>query len=174
MQACERLITLRRRLPGLARGHDQPNDQAEWLEFATLCQEPFECRYALASRLYAEIFRADPRLAEDPRSLPLHQAALAAARAGCGQGTDTGQLDEPEKARLRGQALSWLQSELNFWTSQFRSDRLQGRTAAQQLLGRWLTDPNLAGVRDPTELIKLPQHEREAWQRLWQQVEAAH
>jgi hypothetical protein len=141
---------------------------------AALCQEPFERRYALASRLYAVVFRATPRLAEDPRSLYLHRAALAAARAGCGQGTDASQLNEPERARLRGQALSWLQAELNFWTIQVQSDRLQGRTAAQQVLGRWLTDPSLACVRDPTELMKLPQHEREAWQKLWQQVEAVH
>ena len=40
-------------------------------------------------------------------------------------------------------------------------------------LATWLSDPALAGVRDPAELAKLPDAEREQWQRLWADVAAS-
>jgi hypothetical protein len=42
---------------------------------------------------------------------------------------------------------------------------------AQRVLSRWVKDPDLAGVRDPVALAKLPEEERREWQSLWQQLE---
>ena len=39
-------------------------------------------------------------------------------------------------------------------------------------LSEWQRDPDLAGVRDPVELAKLPAAEREQWQGLWAEVAA--
>ena len=36
----------------------------------------------------------------------------------------------------------------------------------------WLKDEDLAGVRDPESLSKLPEAERKDWQMLWEEVEA--
>jgi hypothetical protein len=36
----------------------------------------------------------------------------------------------------------------------------------------WLADPDLAGVREPAALAKLPQAERQPWQKLWDDVAA--
>jgi hypothetical protein len=35
----------------------------------------------------------------------------------------------------------------------------------------WETDPDLSSVRDPAALAKLPEAERQKWQKLWQDVE---
>ena len=43
--------------------------------------------------------------------------------------------------------------------------------AAVQALRRWQTDPDLAGVRDKEPLATFPESEREAWRKLWVQVE---
>ena len=39
-------------------------------------------------------------------------------------------------------------------------------------LGHWRADPDLASVRDPAALAKLPDAESEQWQRLWADVAA--
>jgi tetratricopeptide (TPR) repeat protein len=170
LQACERLRALRARLPDLIAGRDRPADSAERLGFADLCRLPAERRYALAVRLYAEAFGADPKLADDLRAARRFQAAGAAAAAGCGQGQDATHLDEQEEARLRRQALDWLRAELAGWTKQARDDRPQDRVAVQQALRTWQRSADLAGVRDPAALARLPTAEREAWQQLWQEV----
>ena len=37
-------------------------------------------------------------------------------------------------------------------------------------MARWLTNPNLASVRGPAELEKLPPDERAGWVELWTAV----
>jgi hypothetical protein len=36
----------------------------------------------------------------------------------------------------------------------------------------WQTNADLAGIRDPDALGKLPDDERQQWQRLWSDVDA--
>jgi tetratricopeptide (TPR) repeat protein len=132
--ACERMQALRPRLSGVIRGQDQPADNAERLAFADLCRQPGEGRYPLATRLYADAFRAEPRLADDLGVAHRFHAAVAAAAAGCGQGQDGAGLDDAEKARLRDQALEWLRADLALWTRQARLDLPQARAAVRQTL----------------------------------------
>jgi tetratricopeptide (TPR) repeat protein len=173
LQQCEKLRALRPRLPELLAGRDQPADNAERLAFADLCGQPFEGRYALAARLYADAFHTDPTLTGDLRTAYGSDAATVAARAGCGQGQDAAGLDEAEKARLRLQALGWLRAELALWTEQIQGDSPPpARVAARQALRAWQRSTGLAGVRDPEALALLPEAERAAWQKLWQEVEA--
>ena len=42
----------------------------------------------------------------------------------------------------------------------------------QGTMTHWKQDTDLTGVRDPKALAKLPPDERDAWQQLWQDVEA--
>jgi serine/threonine-protein kinase len=173
MQACARQQTLRPRLPELLIGKYQPADNAERLVFADLCGQPFEGRYAQAARLYAEAFAADPAQGDDSRTTNRFNAAIAAARAGCDQGQDASTIDETERVRLRGQALKWLQTELVRAADRARSGMLHDREIAKQVLRGWRREPGFAGVRDPAALAKLPDEERQAWQKLWHEVEAA-
>jgi tetratricopeptide (TPR) repeat protein len=172
LQACERLRALRPRLAALIAGQDRPADSAERLTFADLCRQPGPRRYALAASLYADAFRADPRLADDLGAANRRHAAAAAAAAGCGRGRDGAGLDEPRRARLRRQAMNWLRAELALWDRQLSRSAPRVRAAVQQALRLWQHDPCLAGVRDPGALAKLPEAECATWQELWQGVEA--
>jgi Flp pilus assembly protein TadD len=172
VEACERQRALRARLPGLVAGRDQPADNVERLAFADLCRQPWERRYVLAARLYTETFRADSRPAEDLGAAHRFNAAGAAAAAGCGQGLDAAGLTEKDKAQLRAQALDWLQAELALLRKHFKGDRPQVRVVIQRRLRVMQRNPDLAGVRVPGALRKLPRAEGEAWQKLWQEVEA--
>ena len=78
--------------------------------------------------------------------------------------------NEAERIKLRGQALAW------FRRGRFHSEvpRRRFAEASKELLGTvqgWQQTPDLAGVRDPEELAKLPEAERRSWQALWAEVE---
>jgi Flp pilus assembly protein TadD len=172
LQACTLLPLLRQRLPAVGAGREQPADNAQRLALADLARQPFEQRYALAARLYDDALRAAPSLADNLGAGQRFQAARAAAAAGCGQGQDSAGLGEQEKARLRQQALTWLQADLAGWSSPARSASPQAAAGVQQALRRWQRAAELAAVRDAAALAQLPTAERDAWQQFWSTVEA--
>jgi hypothetical protein len=101
-----------------------------------------------------------------------YDAACCAARAGCGQGEDAGQLDELERARWRQQALDWLRADLIRWGKLLDDGKADTQAKVRQTMRHWQTDPDLAGVRDPAGLARLPDKERQAWQQFWADVAA--
>jgi tetratricopeptide (TPR) repeat protein len=169
-QTCERLRKLQPRLQGLLAGQDQPANNSEFLGFAQLCEQPFVRCYDRAVHLYTEAFRKDPALADDMRTGFRTAAAIAAARAGCGQGRDAAALKDEAKAQLRRQSLEWLQAELARWRQW--ADRPDAHTLLVQTLREWTRNDGLSGVREPAALARLPEDERVAWRKLWQEVEA--
>jgi tetratricopeptide (TPR) repeat protein len=172
-QECEQLRALRLRFPDSPSRRIQPADNAERLGLADLCGQPFEGSYFQAARLYAEAFTADPKLADDSRGADHRiKAAMAAARAGCGQGRDASGLEDKEKAQLRGQARIWLQAELAQRKKEARSEVPQVRTSAGQALRIWQRHAAFTGVRDAAALASLGDSERAGWQKLWQEVQA--
>jgi hypothetical protein len=121
--------------------------------------------------LYAEIFAADAGLASK-REPPLrYQAACTTARATAGKDTDALKLSEMERTRLRRQAYDWLHASLEQLVKQSSGDDVEGSVDAAERLPQWQTNPDLAGVRDPAELAKLPAEERQQWQSLWSEVQ---
>lgn len=70
---------------------------------------------------------------------------------------------------LRKQAVDWLHADLALWTKQ-----LDGKSttpvALQQTLQQWHGNPDLAGLRDQDALAGLPPDERQACQKLWDDV----
>ena len=139
------------------------------MTFAELCY--FRKLHAAAARLYAEAFRVDPKLADDRRAGHAYNAACSAALAGCGQGKDDPRPDDPTRAKLRGQALGWLRDELAAWSKLLDDGAPDARAQVQQALAHWKADPDLAGLRDPTALTKLPEDDQRACQVLWSAVE---
>jgi tetratricopeptide (TPR) repeat protein len=71
-------------------------------------------------------------------------------------------LDETPQANLRLRALNWLRVSLNLGIELVNRGRAQASS-----LAAWQIEPILATVRDPGELAKLPDGERQQWQRLW-------
>jgi serine/threonine-protein kinase len=122
-------------------------------------------------RFYADAFAAEPKLADDLRSGHRYNAACAAALAAAAKGEDAAKLADQERAKLRQQALDWLQADLAAWTNLAEKGPPQARMAVQQKLRHWQQDSDLAGVRGDA-LARLPAAERDAWRKLWADVDA--
>jgi serine/threonine-protein kinase len=166
----ERLVELDKRLPAVLDGRSKPADAAEWMSFAQLCYE--KKLHGASARLWNGGFQAQPRLAGDLQAQHRYNATCAAALAGCGQGKDDPPLDEAARARWRKQALDWLKSDLAAWTKILESRPPQSRASIDQTLQRWKADADLAGLRDPAALGKLPEYEQKACRALWVEVDA--
>jgi serine/threonine-protein kinase len=170
LQQCEQLLALDQNLAAILEGMAKPANDAERLDLARLCQEPFQQRYATSYRLYAEAFAHDVKLADDMEHQYRYAAAWSAALAGCGQGMDADKLDEKERTRLRHQAVAWLRADLAYWTKQAQSAKPSDRARVRQTLEQWQPDAGLAGLRDTEALKKLPAEEREACAKIWADV----
>jgi tetratricopeptide (TPR) repeat protein len=166
---CRQSLALDRKLTAILKGEARPAGAAELLQLAFLCQQ-YKKHYATAVRFYAAAFTSDSRLADDLHNQNRYHAACAAALAAAGKGSDADKLDAKEKARLRGQALTWLKADLALRAKQVQSGKPPDRQAALQALKHWQQDPDLAGVRDPVALAKLPEAERREWAKFWAEV----
>jgi hypothetical protein len=101
-----------------------------------------------------------------------YAAAQAAALAGCGKGKDASRLDDPARARWRRQALAWLKADLAEYAKRLESGQPADRRLVEERLRQWQRDGDLAGVRDPGAVGKLPAEEQGPWRALWAEVEA--
>ncbi len=160
----ERLVELDDKLLAVLRGEVQPRDAAEHAEFAFVCR--FRGLEVASARLYGEAFVLQPDLAKQHR----YYAAWAAVLAGTGKGKDSGALDERDRARLRGQALVWLRDELDDWRQRLAKEPAEDRAEVVQRINCWLRDPDIACLRDPEPLGRLPAAERTEWEMLWRDL----
>ena len=101
-----------------------------------------------------------------------YNAACAAALAGCGQSKDDPPLEEGARASWRKQAIAWLKADLAAWSKILESGPPQARQVVSQMLQHWRGDLDLAGLRDPGSLEKLPRDEQDACRTIWKEVEA--
>jgi serine/threonine protein kinase/tetratricopeptide (TPR) repeat protein len=166
---CARLLAQEARLRAILRGEARPANSAEQRDLARLCQD-YKREYAAAARFYAGAFAAQPDLAANLASQDRYRAARAAAQAGCGGGADSPKL-EAERARLRRQALAWLNADADAWALRLAGGRAAERIRVGEVLQRWRREADLAGVRDPKSLAKLPKGEAGPWRKLWARVE---
>jgi tetratricopeptide (TPR) repeat protein len=167
VRQCERLVELFEKLPGFLNGKIAPRTSTERIELAGLCALKHLNR--AAARFYEEAFAADAKLVEDPTVPHCYNAACAAALAGCGQGKDADKLDDKERVHLRRQALDWLRADLTAWGRLLEKDTGKPPQALEAFR-HWLADPDLRGVRGPNALAKMPEAERQKWQKLWDDV----
>jgi Flp pilus assembly protein TadD len=170
LQQCERYKTLDARLPSILRGAAKPANPAEQIELAQLCV--LKKLYAAAAHFYNDAFTEDPKRGEDVPAGHRYNAACVAALAGCAQGQDADRSDDRERTRWRRQALDWLRQDLTWWGKALDDGNAQTSAQVRQQLRLWQGDPDLAGVRARDALARLPDEEREGWQRLWSDVEA--
>jgi tetratricopeptide (TPR) repeat protein/serine/threonine protein kinase len=158
VRQCERLIELDKQLPHFLDGKALPADVTERIELAELCC--FKRLYRAAVRFYEEAFPRQPKFVPGDH----YNAARAAAQAGSGQGKDAANLDDGEREHLRSLALNGLTTVLTHFAKE------AAPAVLQKELRFWQVDPNLASVREPGQLAKLPPKEREAWRQLWMEV----
>jgi tetratricopeptide (TPR) repeat protein len=160
------------RLPDVLADKDNPNSPGEACDFARLCAEPFQRRYAAAVRLFEGAFAGDPKLAEDLAASHRYEAACCAALAGCGQGKEAARRDDKENKRLREQALTWLQADLKLHRQNATSTDAARRQSAAAMLTHWLADPDFTGVRAGPGRVAIAAQEQAAWDALWSDVKA--
>jgi serine/threonine protein kinase/Tfp pilus assembly protein PilF len=165
---CERLVELDATLPQFLEDKVKPANPGESVELAELCS--IKHLHRAAARFWEQAFAGKPRLAEDPRNGNRYNAACAAALAGCGKGKDADKLDEMERGRLRRQALDWLRADLKSWGRLLEKEPATVRPMLAGQLRHWQQDADLAGVRGPEALARLPESERPAWRKLWADV----
>jgi serine/threonine-protein kinase len=113
-----------------------------------------------------------PKLADDLPTHHRYDAVCAAALAGCGQGKDDPPLDDTARSRWRKQAIDWLKADLIAWSKILESGPRQARPTIAETLEHWKAVPDLAGLRDPASLDKLPKDEQDACRVLWKDVDA--
>ncbi len=159
------LIALDTRLAAILRGGQRPGGNPERLRLAQRAYD--KALHDAAAKLWADALDTDPKLAEDRQPETRYNAACAAALAGCGQGKDDPAPDDAAKARLREQARAWLKAELAAWDKVLATGPDQSRAVVAQTLQHWQEDADLAGLREPDALEKLPEAERKGWRQLW-------
>ncbi len=169
LKEAERLASLAARLPVLLKGDDQPRDNAERLSLAQMCYD--SKRPAAAVGLWAVAFKTDPRLADDRQAQLGYNAACAASLAAAGTGTGEPPPDAAARAKLRSQALGWLKAEIVLWAKTLDGAPTRMKASIAPTLKHWKIDTELAGIRDPDALAKLPEPERKQWQAFWEEVE---
>ncbi len=147
-----------------------PKTFAERMGFADLFYE--RKQYAAAARLWAEALEAEPKRAESRQSPDRYNAVCCAALAASGQGQDKPPPDDAERAKFRGQALQWLKAEFAAWSRVLDAGPAEMKARVAPTLAHWKDDADLAGIRDPDPLSKLPEAEQKAWRALWAEVEA--
>jgi tetratricopeptide (TPR) repeat protein len=167
---CERLVELDGRLPAILSGKEQPAGAIERAEYAEVCH--IKHLYAATARLYGEAIMAKPDLVASPVNGVRYNAACAAALAGCGAGEDAARLTDADRAALRKQAHDWLRADLDAWRGLLDKDPDKARPVVAQQVQPWLDDPDFNGVRGTDSVGKLPEAERNDWQKLWADVAA--
>jgi tetratricopeptide (TPR) repeat protein len=168
LQRAQLLVALERRMPLVLEGKASASP-AELLTMADVCQRHRK-RYAAAVRLYQKAFQAEPKLEKER-----YRAACAAALAAAGKDAD--KLDEAEKTALRLQSLDWLRADFD------KFGQIQGRPWSKEQIGQIIegeeyvirakADPDLSGLRDDGELIKLSETEQTPCRTLWQSADAS-
>jgi serine/threonine-protein kinase len=151
-------------------GRYTPASNEERLGLAEWCK--IKKLHHTATRLYAAAFAADPKLADDLQAADRYSAACHAALAAADQGEEAVRFNDQERGRLRKQALGWLRADLALRTKQLESGQSADRAAVQGVLAHWQKDRDLAGLRDPAALAKLPPEDRAACAKLWADVAA--
>jgi tetratricopeptide (TPR) repeat protein len=171
LRQAERLLELDTKLAAILAGKDRPASPKEAVEFGVIAA--YRDHYPAAVRFFADAFKEDPKLGDNLQAQHRYEAAWCAALAAAGKGTDAAALGEPQRAALRQQALDWLRADLKAYSALLEKDRAAA-PAVHQRLAHWLADSDLAGVRDRAAVDKLPESERDAWKKLWADVEALH
>ncbi|HBI44885.1 MAG TPA: hypothetical protein DDY78_18820, partial [Planctomycetales bacterium] len=138
----EGMAALQDKLPALQKGEFKPRTNDELRMMVRLCK--IKKLFFANSRMYADAFADDPKLADDLNTGNRYNAACYAALAAAGQSKDDPPPDETKKAELRRQALAWLRADLDLWGKRLTSDKPEERKMAVERLRHWQQDTDLS------------------------------
>jgi serine/threonine protein kinase len=125
---------------------------------------------ATTASLYAIVLAEWPDLADVVENAWRYNAACHAVQAASKDKST--RLGARERSRWRKQALTWLRADLAVWEKRLAGKKPGSPKAVLHRVGQWLTDADLASVRDLGALARLPAGERDVWVELWKDVAA--
>jgi hypothetical protein len=165
----ERQVHLDSQFENFLAAAARPENNTTRLELAQVCY--YTKRFTMAARFWEEALAEDPKLGGDRQAQYRYKAACAVALAAAGPGKADTPLDAAAKAKLRAQALDWLKAECDAWAKLLDPNVPQARALLVGALGHWKSNADLATIRDPAALTRVPETERKAWQDLWARVD---
>jgi tetratricopeptide (TPR) repeat protein len=152
-------------LAALERRENPPLPVPRQLKLAELCLT-HRNRPLLSVRFFSSAFTLQPSLLDNTLTTRLRvSAARAALLASEGHG-DAKVLKESERPALRMKALAWIQADLAAW-----QNSPGNRTRVRNVLTLMKQDEAYASVREGKRREKLPNVERQAWDKVWKDVE---
>jgi serine/threonine protein kinase/Flp pilus assembly protein TadD len=153
---------------GIQSGQISLAGPLEVLEFAKFCDE-YKREYATAVRFYSRAFNEDPELAANPFDENRLRAACSALDAAFGTAGQPAAVEAAELIRLCDQALDWLSADLSVLKALVeREPRV--RAAAAKLLETMQRHRDFSCLRNPVNLVKLTELQRDRVARLWSDV----
>ncbi|MFO0954590.1 MAG: hypothetical protein U0835_26190 [Isosphaeraceae bacterium] len=171
--ATERLRDLAPRIPAVLSGADTSKDASERLD---LTPSAGSATPAATTPPREDVRGGWRPTRRGPKTWPRPTATRpprgAVKRAGCGLGREQPAPGDSDLARWRSRALDWLRADLTLRSLQSRSNVPAARTEALRSLLIWKGDPSLAGVREPEKLARIPESERQGWEKFWSEVDA--
>ena len=131
----------------MLRGEVRPADAVERVDLAQVAEE--KGLHAMAARLFAEAFTANPSMAEDLEAGYRYNAACSAVLAGCGKGKDQPPPDESARIQLRDKLST---GSRRIWPLGHASWRTAHRIEARRP-GAALSSTSNTGNTTPTWLV---------------------
>jgi serine/threonine-protein kinase len=146
-------------LKALIDGSAQPHDNDERIALLGSCA--FDDLRGRCAQLWMEILEATPQLTDDQ----LEIAARAAALAGSGLGKDSEKFTDEDRTRWRNSAIALLSKRIDDLERQSNSAAFR-KAAIQKMLALQQT-PDLAALREPSAVARLPEKEQGRCAALW-------
>jgi serine/threonine-protein kinase len=140
----------------------QPKFGPAYSNLAVILQDAGRCAEGL--KAMTDAIREHPDLAAEPRNYLRYNAGCLAMN--CADGLGINAPPEAERPAYRSQALDLLTVEL----AAVRELAAKDRAAAHKMMQVWLADKDLASVRDPLTVGRLPSGERDTWNKFWSEV----
>jgi tetratricopeptide (TPR) repeat protein len=168
LEICRVLAPLTGKTEALLAGSPPPTDAAMQRSLAEWFSERQQT--AASAQLYEAAFAKEPAVADDLSNGHRYCAARAAALAGSGTGSDAGHLNDQQKAALRRKSLEWLKADWAVWDKRVRTSPAATRSQAAGVMRSWEESKDLATVRTPESLSRMPPAESNDWRAFWAQV----
>lgn len=164
LEKCAEVQKLEEALPAILKGEAEPKDADEKITLAEICSRNLD-KNLEAAKFYQEALKQDPKLLDPPAP---HQYNLACVYLlvadGKGEGADT--LTDEARTQYRTEARELLHDARQRWAKMDPDPKNESRDPLDALR-YWRFDPDLAPIREPDQLAKLPESERTQWQTFW-------
>jgi eukaryotic-like serine/threonine-protein kinase len=168
LEICRVLAPLAGKTEAIIAGAPPPTDAAMQRSLAEWFSERRQT--AASAQLYEAAFAKEPAVADDISNGHRYCAARAAALAGSGTGTDAGHLNDQQKAALQRKSLEWLKADWAVWDKRVQTNPAAIRSQAAGVMRSWEESKDLASMRTPQALSRLPPVESSDWRAFWTQV----